>query len=111
MGEVWAADDVALDRRVAVKLLAGPAHADESALTRFDREARTAANLDHRNLATVFDYGESELGLYLVMELVEGETLAACLRRGPLSVDAAVHVVADVADALAVVHAAGIVHR
>jgi eukaryotic-like serine/threonine-protein kinase len=111
MGEVWEAEDVVLERRVAVKLVADAHRHDQGALARFEREARTGARLIHPNLATVYDYGVTDEGVYLVMELLDGETLGERLRRGPLPPAEAAQVVAEAADALAAAHAAGVVHR
>lgn len=111
MGEVWEAHDEVLQRQVAVKVVIGAHRHDEAILTRFEREARSAARLTHPNVATVYDYGEAEQGTYLVMELVEGETLAERIRRGPLAHHVAAQVVADAAEGLAAAHAAGILHR
>ena len=111
MGEVWEAEDTVLERRVAVKLVTGDQRHDPAVLARFEREARTGARLVHPNLATVYDYGEADEGAYLVMELLEGETLAERLRRGPVPPTEAAAVVAEAAEALAVAHAAGVTHR
>lgn len=111
MGEVWSAEDIVLKRRVAVKLVADAHRNDERVLARFEREARTGARLIHPNLATVYDYGVADEGVYLVMELLDGETLGERLRRGALPPDEAAEVVAQAADALAAAHAAGVVHR
>lgn len=111
MGEVWEAHDEVLQRQVAVKVVIGAHRHDEAILARFEREARSAARLTHPNVATVYDYGDAEQGSYLVMELVEGETLAERIRRGPLAHHVAAQVVADAAEGLAAAHAAGILHR
>ena len=111
MGEVWEATDSVLQRQVAVKLVRGPHRDDEAFRARFEREAQTAGRLVHPNLATVYDYGDSDEGLFLVMELLAGETLAERLRRGPLPPSEAAMVVAEAADALATAHRDGIVHR
>ncbi|MFD0819525.1 serine/threonine-protein kinase, partial [Micromonospora zhanjiangensis] len=116
MSEVWRARDRVLDRPVAVKLLA-PGHAEEpGSLERIRTEARAAAKLLHPNVASVHDFGEAELlpgeSLpYLVMELVEGETLAAHLAAGPIDWRIGVRVCAEVCAALAAAHAHGVVHR
>jgi eukaryotic-like serine/threonine-protein kinase len=112
MGEVWAAEDLVLDRRVAVKLLGGAFAGDGRAAERLRREARAAARLGHPGIARVLDLGEQDGRPYLVMELLRGESLAARLARaGPLAPAAAASVVATVADALEAAHRAGIVHR
>jgi eukaryotic-like serine/threonine-protein kinase len=112
MGEVWAARDLLLDRAVAVKVL-GPAFAgDGRAAERLRREARAAGRLEHPNIARVLDLGEDGGLPYLVMELLEGESLAGRIGRGrPMAPAEAARVVAVVADALEAAHRAGIVHR
>jgi hypothetical protein len=112
MGEVWTARDLLLDRAVAVKVLGGALAGDGRAAERLRREARAAARLDHPNIARVLDLGEHDGRPYLVMELLEGESLATRIdRAGPLSPSEAARIVAAVADALEAAHQAGIVHR
>jgi uncharacterized membrane protein YgcG len=112
MGEVWAADDLLLDRPVAVKLLGGALAGDGRAAERLRREARAAARLAHPNIARVLDLGEQDGRPYLVMELLEGQSLAARLdRAGAMAPAEAAEVVAAVADALEAAHRAGVVHR
>jgi eukaryotic-like serine/threonine-protein kinase len=112
MGEVWAAHDLLLDRAVAVKVLGGALAGDRRAAERLRREARAAARLEHPGIARVLDLGEHDGHPYLVMELLEGESLAARIdRAGPMPPDEAARVVATVADALEAAHAAGVVHR
>jgi serine/threonine-protein kinase len=112
MGEVWAARDLLLDRAVAVKVLGGALAGDGRAAERLRREARAAGRLEHPNIARVLDLGEQDGRPYLVMELLEGESLAARLdRAGPMAPAEAVRVVAAVADALEAAHRAGVVHR
>jgi eukaryotic-like serine/threonine-protein kinase len=112
MGEVWAARDLLLDRAVAVKVL-GPAFAgDGRAGERLRREARAAGRLDHPGIARMLDLGEDGGRPYLVMELLEGESLAERIGRdGPMAPAGAARVVAGVADALEAAHRAGVVHR
>ncbi|MET7818769.1 serine/threonine-protein kinase [Micromonospora zamorensis] len=116
MSEVWRAHDQVLDRSVAVKLiLPGPGDQD-GPVDRIRAEARSAARLVHPNVASVHDFGTSSTWPgrpvpYIVMELAEGETLAAHLRSGPLDWRISVRVCAEVAAALAAAHAEGIVHR
>src|SRR2546423_5664891 len=112
MGTVWAAEDETLHRRVAVKVLNEGLFADERFTERFRREARAAAGLSHPAIAGVYDYGEEDGRPYIVMELIDGETLADRLDRvGRLDPEETVRVGAAVADALAFAHAQGIVHR
>jgi len=112
MGTVWAAEDETLHRRVAVKVLNEGLSADERFTERFRREARAVAGVSHPNIAGVFDYGEEDGRPYIVMELIDGETLADGLARmGRLDPEETVRIGAAVADALALAHANGIVHR
>ncbi|NLU79685.1 serine/threonine protein kinase [Micromonospora sp. HNM0581] len=116
MSEVWRAHDTVLDRPVAVKLVS-PGQPDGAAsVERIRGEARSAARLVHPNVASVHDFGTCATGVghelpYIVMELAEGQTLAAHLRTGPLDWRIAVRVCAEVSAALAAAHAHGIVHR
>jgi serine/threonine protein kinase len=111
MGEVYRALDPRLDRSVAVKVL--PAACAESAdrVRRFEQEARLAATLNHPNVMAVFDVGVDGGVPYVVSELLEGETLAAALRRGSLPLRTATDLAVQIAFGLAAAHAKGIVHR
>ena len=112
MGEVWAAEDLLLDRAVAVKVLGGAFAGDVRAAERLRREARAAGRLEHPAIARVLDLGEDGGRPYLVMELLEGESLAERIARaGPMDPAEAARVVSVVADALEAAHRAGIVHR
>ncbi len=111
MGTVYEAEDARLRRRVAVKLLPPEYSRDGRAKERFLREARAASAVDHPNLCTVHDVGESEGRLYIVFALYEGETLRERIRRGPLPSAEAREVVLQVARGLARAHEAGIIHR
>lgn len=112
MATVHRAWDRVLNRHVAVKRLLPHVAADPGAAERFRREARAAAGLNHPGIVTVFDTAEDADGPYIVMELVEGETLAAKVRReGPLPVPEAVALVRRVAEAADHAHAKGVVHR
>ncbi|MFI7576731.1 serine/threonine-protein kinase [Micromonospora sp. NPDC049497] len=116
MSEVWRAHDAVLDRPVAVKLMSPGQEDPDASVERIRAEARSAARLVHPNVASVHDFGTSATlpGIelpYIVMELAEGETLAAHLRAGPLDWRIAVRVCAEVSAALAAAHAHGIVHR
>jgi eukaryotic-like serine/threonine-protein kinase len=111
MATVWEAEDTALHRRVAVKVMSARLSDDESFLERFRREARAAARLLHPNAAAIFDYGEDSGTPYIVMELLRGSTLADRLRLGPLDPAEAVDIVEQVGAALEAAHQAGIVHR
>jgi Protein kinase domain/AAA ATPase domain len=111
MGEVYRAVDTRLERPVALKVLTASVAAGTDGRQRFDREARAISGLTHPNICTLFDVGREAGRDYLVMELLEGETLQARLVRGPLRVDEAVARGIEIADALAAAHALGIVHR
>ncbi|WP_416905918.1 serine/threonine-protein kinase [Micromonospora echinospora] len=116
MSEVWRAHDVVLDRTVAVKLISPGQDDGPTSVERIRAEARSAARLVHPNVASVHDFGTSttvtgQAVPYIVMELAEGETLAAHVRSGPLDWRIAVRVCAEVSAALAAAHAHGIVHR
>src|SRR5689334_15716333 len=108
-GEVWLGEDSELARRVAVKLLHTHLAADPAAVARLMREARAVASVDHPNVVTVFETGTHDGRPFLVMQHLEGETLEQRLGRGPLPVAEAIALTRDVADALAEVHALGIV--
>ncbi len=111
MGEVYRARDTRLDRSVALKVLAPELAADAAAHTRFEREARAIAALSHPHICTLHDVGEYAGLAYLVMELLDGETLAARLERGPLPLDQAIRIAGEIAGALDLAHRSGIVHR
>jgi serine/threonine-protein kinase len=113
VGQVWRATDLLLGRPVAVKVLR-PEYADHpDTLDRFRREARNAGLLTHPHVAQVFDYGPGGAGCppYLVMEFVDGPSLADILAGGPVAPDVALDLVAQAADGLAAAHGAGLVHR
>jgi eukaryotic-like serine/threonine-protein kinase len=111
MGEVFAAEDVRLGRRVAVKLLPADVTSVPDAVERFEREARIISSLNHPNICTLFDIGVHEGRQFMVMELLEGATLAARLSGGPLPFDEVLACGADVAAALDAAHRKGVVHR
>ena len=111
MGEVHRARDTRLDRIVAIKVLPAQTAADPRARARFDREGRAIASLSHPNICALHDVGHDLGRDYLVMELLEGETLQQRLRRGPLEIDAIVDIGIAVADALDTAHARGVIHR
>jgi serine/threonine-protein kinase len=117
MGEVWRARDRVLDREVAAKVLRSEFTGDPSFVARFRNEARHTAALSHPNIASVYDYGETqdERGsqlAFLVMELVEGKPLVTILHEeGKLPVDWTLHVLGQSADGLSAAHHAGVVHR
>ena len=111
MGEVWRARDDRLDRFVAIKLLLPRERDGDARLRAFAEEARSAGSLNHPNILTVHDVGSYRGMPYLVMELLEGESLRARLGRGALPIDTAVDIVKQVARGLRTAHARGIVHR
>jgi beta-lactam-binding protein with PASTA domain/predicted Ser/Thr protein kinase len=112
MAEVFLARDQLLDRAVAVKVLSSEYANDPSFVERFKREAQAAANLNHPNIVAIYDWGQEEGTSFIVMEYVEGRTLAEILREeGPLHPDRAADIAIDVASALAVAHRSGLVHR
>src|ERR1700681_748256 len=111
MGEVYRAKDTRLDRTVAIKVL--PAHlADSPELReRFEREARTIASLNHSHICTLYDVGHQDGTDYLVMEYLEGETLATRLLKGPLPLDQVLQYAIEITDALDKAHRKGVTHR
>src|SRR5262245_40243324 len=110
MGEVYLAFDSRLDRTVALKILPGELAADPERMQRFAREAKAASALNHPNVATIYDVGESDGIRFIVMEHVEGETIAVRMGR-PLTPSEVVDIAVQAADALDVAHAKGITHR
>ena len=112
MGAVYRARDTQLDEAVALKMLRGEAGAPPAALRRFRDEVKLARKVTHRNVARTFDIGAHEGALFLTMELLEGESLAARIEReGPLPLAATIDVAIDIARGLEAAHAAGVVHR
>jgi Tol biopolymer transport system component len=111
MGEVYRARDTRLDRIVAIKILPPAVASDPERRARFEREAKTVAALSHPHICTLHDVGEDAASVFLVMEYLEGQTLAERLQKGPVPVDEAIQYGADIAAALAAAHRSGIVHR
>jgi serine/threonine protein kinase/tetratricopeptide (TPR) repeat protein len=111
MGDVYEAHDQKLDRRVAIKLIAKHLAGDSNRLRRFSHEARAASSLNHPNIVVVHDFGELDDRPFIVTEFVEGETLRARIKRGPVAVSDAVAIALQVAGALAAAHARELVHR
>ena len=111
MGEVYKARDTRLDRSVAVKVLPGHIAKREDLRVRFEREARAVASLNHPNICTLHDIGNQDGVIYMVMELMEGETLAARIEKGPIPLEQALLYAAQIADALDRAHRAGVTHR
>jgi len=111
MGEVYRAHDTRLGRDVAIKTLPEEFAQDAERLSRFEREARVLASLTHSNIAAIHGVEEVDKRRYLVLEFVDGETLADRLARGPLPVDEAIDVCRDIAAGLEAAHESGVIHR
>jgi predicted Ser/Thr protein kinase len=112
MGQVFLAEDETLERRVAIKMIAAPLAAEDVARKRFLREARAMAGVEHPHVVRIYGFGEAGGQPYIVMEYVEGETLAARLSRATrLAVEDALRIAREVAQALAAAWSRGIVHR
>ena len=111
MGVVFLAEDTRLGRKVAIKFPPHESVTDERAKKRLFREAQSAAKLDHPNICAIHEVAEQDGRIFIVMQYVEGETLAARIQREPLSLTETLDVTAQVADALAEAHSRGIIHR
>ena len=111
MGEVFRAKDQKLGRDVAIKVLPDEFARDADRVARFQREAKLLASLNHPNIAAI--YGLEEFGRtnFLVLELVEGETLAEQLKRGPIPVEESLKLALQIAEALEAAHEKGVIHR
>jgi len=111
MGEVYKARDTRLDRTIAVKVLTPALAADVQFRERFDREARAISRFDHPHICALYDVGDQDGTAYLVMQYLEGETLADRLAKGPLPLAQALTIATEIASALDRAHRAGIIHR
>src|SRR5499426_4767101 len=111
MGEVYRARDMKLKRDVAVKILPDDFSRDADRVRRFQREAEVLASLNHSNIAAIYDLQEAKGSRFLVLELVEGETLAERIQRGAIPVEQVLHVSRHICEALEAAHEKGIVHR
>src|SRR5262245_36938601 len=111
MGEVYRARDTKLKREVAIKILPDEFSRDADRVSRFQREAEVLASLNHPNIAAIYDLEEANGSRYLVLELVEGETLADRIRRGPIPGEEALQIARSICEALEAAHERGVVHR
>ena len=111
MGQVYQATDTKLKRQVALKILPEAFSADPERLARFQREAEVLASLNHPNIAAIYGLEEADGVRALVLELVEGPTLADRIKRGPIPVDEALPIAKQIAEALEAAHEAGVIHR
>src|SRR5213596_1273862 len=111
MGEVYRARDTRLKREVAIKIMPDEFARDAERVSRFQREAEVLASLNHPHIAAIHHLEEFKGSRLLILELVEGETLADRIARGPLPADEAVEIATQIAEALSVAHDKGIVHR
>jgi len=111
MGEVYLAEDQRLSRKVAIKFLPADVATDERARQRLLREAKTAATLDHPNICAIYEVGQDDSHSFIVLQYIEGETLAARLKRQRPDLREALAIAGQVADALSEAHARGIIHR
>src|SRR3712207_3870210 len=111
MGEVYLAQDAQLGRPVALKLLPSDVTKDQDRLRRFQQEARSTSALNHPNILTIFEIGESQGTHFIATEFIDGITLRERLTRGPMKQDEVLDVSIQVASALGAAHEAGIVHR
>ncbi len=111
MGVVFDAEDTNLGRHVALKFLSPALANDENLLQRFQREARAASSLNHPNICTIHGIEESDSGHFIVMELLDGESLGEKIRKGPIDIDTLLTLGVQIADALESAHSKGIIHR
>src|SRR5262245_32935335 len=111
MGEVYRAHDTKLGRDVALKILPDSFVHDPDRVARFRREAQVLASLNHPHIASIYGLEDANGAQFLVLELLEGETLAERLKSGPLPIDEALNIAIQIADALEAAHEKGIIHR
>ena len=111
MGQVWQATDTQLNRDVALKILPDAFAADPDRLARFKREAQILASLNHPNIAAIYGIEEAEGTRALVLELVEGPTLADRIAHGAMPIEDALPIAKQIAEALEAAHEAGVIHR
>lgn len=111
MGEVYRVRDTRLDRTVAIKVLNSQLVANAELRARFEREAKIISQLQHPHICVLHDIGQQDGTDFLVMEYLEGETLADRLKKGPLATEQVLKIATEIADALEKAHRAGVVHR
>src|SRR5512143_822971 len=111
MGEVFVADDLSLDRKVALKFLPDAFTNDPERMARFEREAKVLASLNHPNIAAIHGLEQAEGKRFLVLELVDGETLAQRLSKGPLPLEEALGICRQIAEGLEAAHEKAVIHR
>jgi len=111
MGAVYAARDTKLGRKVALKLLPSDFTDDPNRLRRFEQEARAASALNHPNILTIYEIGETDGTEFIATEFVDGETIRQRMARAPMKIDEVLRVAEQVVSALAAAHEAGIIHR
>ena len=111
MGQVYQATDTKLNRQVALKILPEAFSSDPDRLARFQREAHVLASLNHPNIAAIYGLEEADDTRALVLELVEGPTLADRIKQGPIPIDEALPIAKQIAEALEAAHEAGVIHR
>ena len=111
MGEVYRATDTKLDREVALKILPKAFASDPQRMARFQREAKVLASLNHSNIGAIYGLEDSAESQVLVLELIEGDTLAERIARGPIPLEEALQIALQIAEALEAAHEKGIIHR
>ena len=111
MGEVYRARDTKLKRDVAIKILPDELSRDTDRVSRFQREAEVLASLNHPNIAAIYDFQKANGSWFLILELIEGETLAEGIARGPIRVEESLEIAGHIGEALEAAHEKGIIHR
>jgi serine/threonine protein kinase len=111
MGEVYLAEDMKLNRRVALKFLPAQLVSDEEFKARFTREAQAAAKLNHPNIITIHEVSQHDGRPYFAMERIDGESLREIIKSGELSTDRAIDIIMQICEGLQAAHKAGIIHR